>query len=64
MVSGTRCADPGCGHPLVDHDADDGDGCMGAVEHPAVGPPDDCDPPWSERCFCPQFHETFEEDQS
>lgn len=47
------CADPLCGHPAEDHR--DEDGCIGVIVHPATGPADDFDPPWSERCYCPKF---------
>lgn len=63
-MSGTRCADPLCGHTLAEHDAADGQGCVGVIEHPATGPADDFEAPWSERCFCLKFHETFQEDPS
>lgn len=58
-MSGTRCADPLCGHTLTEHDDE---GCVGAVctdEGIPNGP--NAEPPVYDRCWCPKFHETFQE---
>lgn len=48
------CASPvECRHPLSDHDAHDGQGCLGAINVQRSTGPDPIDD--AERCHCPAF---------